>query len=646
MKRLFYLSASILALTFAFTSCKDDDEISVTQVTVSPATGSVVEGATIALTAKVAPSNASDAAVTWSSSDESVAKVSKDGVVTGVKAGTATIKATTSNKVSGSSTITVTPAKVSVTSVTLSETTLALLVGGTATLTATIVPSNATVQDITWTSSNIGVATVTNGEVKGLAEGTTDITATVDGQTATCKVTVSAPKAITMTIPYLSTVSGSTLNITSDGLASGDVLRLTAVAGTAYTKDLNVTTTSNGGSISLPSDLDKTRSYKVKLIRNGNAVAETWVHPDANFCSLPYALGFYMTGSGKVVADDDPDKPADLNVIGSRRRGYIDANIVDYDAANHIFRIWKGDADKATVNLSVGQGDQALTVASDGTFFDIQNCVSLTDLTPMKGFIDFSGAKTVFTCNSYLTSLDMTMFPNAEALYSWGDPGAEQNKIASLTIGENNKLSQIQLERQSLTKVDLRNICKSDCSVVLDDNKLTEINMGTFATANGKPCEIYSLSAKNNKLTDINIDNCNRIRILKLEGNKIERATLLMQYAAESEAGVPGYLYLFKTKDAFNITWATAAEAAGRERKIQVEYYWWRCYSAGNESEAKDANNHFSSFYTEDEWETNNPVVQALADGFTVECWHSSSWYAPFSLYETHAGGTAPCARL
>lgn len=81
---------------------------------------------------------------------------------------------------------------VSVTGVSLDRPTAELEVGGTLTLTKTIEPANATNQNVTWSSSNVEVATVENGTVKAVAAGTADITVTTEdgGKTATCTVTV------------------------------------------------------------------------------------------------------------------------------------------------------------------------------------------------------------------------------------------------------------------------------------------------------------------------------------------------------------------------------------------------------------------------------------------------------------------------
>lgn len=83
-------------------------------------------------------------------------------------------------------------AQIAVTGISLDQTTLSVEAGRSAVLTATINPVNAANKSITWTSDDETVATVIDGRVKGVAEGTATITATtVDGGfTATCTVTV------------------------------------------------------------------------------------------------------------------------------------------------------------------------------------------------------------------------------------------------------------------------------------------------------------------------------------------------------------------------------------------------------------------------------------------------------------------------
>ena len=96
------------------------------------------------------------------------------------------------------------PTEVSVTSVSLNKSTLDIKVGETATLRATINPTNATNKNVTWESNNTQIATVdTAGKVTAIKEGTAKITVkTKDGNhTATCIVTVSKNDGIVWTDP-------------------------------------------------------------------------------------------------------------------------------------------------------------------------------------------------------------------------------------------------------------------------------------------------------------------------------------------------------------------------------------------------------------------------------------------------------------
>ena len=103
----------------------------------------------------------------------------------------ASSESTTFTMPAGNVTVTAQFAKV-VTGVKLDKETLALYTGDSATLTATVEPSDAANQNVTWQSNNANVATVQNGTVTAVGAGETTITVqTQDGNyTATCHVTV------------------------------------------------------------------------------------------------------------------------------------------------------------------------------------------------------------------------------------------------------------------------------------------------------------------------------------------------------------------------------------------------------------------------------------------------------------------------
>ena len=77
-----------------------------------------------------------------------------------------------------------------VTGVSLNPTSLELTVGQTGNVTLTVSPSNATTKSVSWSSSDENVAIVSGGRVTAVGKGTATITATVDGKSATCSVTV------------------------------------------------------------------------------------------------------------------------------------------------------------------------------------------------------------------------------------------------------------------------------------------------------------------------------------------------------------------------------------------------------------------------------------------------------------------------
>ena len=210
---------------------KDGTKVEVT-LSVNHTTLEITEGETKTITASVNPS---ETEVTWESSNKQVATVS-NGTVTAVAAGSATITATAGDK-TATCEVTVKAATIAVTGVTLSSTTLDLTVGGeNGSLTATVIPSNATDQNITWASSAPNVATVSNGIVTAVAAGTADITATVGGKTATCIVTVKPSIAITATPESIAAGSNISLSAAvTGGTATSYTWTIAAKEGTLPT---------------------------------------------------------------------------------------------------------------------------------------------------------------------------------------------------------------------------------------------------------------------------------------------------------------------------------------------------------------------------------------------------------------------------
>ena len=293
--------------------------ISVTGITLDEDELDIQVGDTATLTATVAPKDATNQNVEWSSDNNEVSV--QNGVVSvaanATIGGQATITATTEDG-GFTATCVVTIVKVPVTSVTLNKNELDLDTGDTETLTATVAPNNASYKTVSWTSSNDSVAEVDNtGKVTAVGAGSATITATADGKSDTCAVTVTTPPKGSLKNPY--TVSeaiaaqdagqGNTkiyvkgvvsaivtaysaanknisFNISADGLTSGAQLQsYRGKSSETYTVDSELSV-EVGDSVILYGDLDKYNSnYQLK---QGNTVIS---------CTKPGVKSLTLSGS-------------------------------------------------------------------------------------------------------------------------------------------------------------------------------------------------------------------------------------------------------------------------------------------------------------------------------------------------------------
>ncbi len=182
----------------------------------------LTEGGSVILGATISPANADDRSVSWSATPESVVTVKQDGfngIVSAVGPGEGTVTVTTSDGgFQASCKVTVEAATIDVESITLDHETLDLKEGETATLTATVLPENATDKTVSWKSTNPDVATVDEeGNVTAILAGQASITASSGGKEASCQVTVNKIE-----------VDGVTVTPATLELVEGDVFQLSA----------------------------------------------------------------------------------------------------------------------------------------------------------------------------------------------------------------------------------------------------------------------------------------------------------------------------------------------------------------------------------------------------------------------------------
>ncbi len=168
--------------------------VAVTGIYIADNNISMLAGNTYAISAQIFPSNASNKNIIWESSDTSVAAVFNGGEVSANGPGTCTITATTvDGGYSYRCTVKVTQG---VTGIKLSKTKLNVPVSSSKTLTASVVPANATNKKFSWHCADTSIATVSNkGIVTGKKPGTTTVTVmTEEGSfSASCTVVVYTP---------------------------------------------------------------------------------------------------------------------------------------------------------------------------------------------------------------------------------------------------------------------------------------------------------------------------------------------------------------------------------------------------------------------------------------------------------------------
>ena len=227
-----------LAPEYAYTNViypSDLESTPVTGVNIEEENVTVEKGKTVTVRAVVSPENATKKTVVWESSDPSVATVA-NGVVKGVSDGTTTITATAKDTTNGifTDSVTVTVFSNPIKGITISDEVIDLGAGYSKKLSASVIPSDATDSEITWTSADPSIASVSaDGTVTGVGFGKTTVTAmAADGvHKAKCIVKVKPIEAAdltgddvfvstTNTTDFSGTKTGGSLNLSNATAAS------------------------------------------------------------------------------------------------------------------------------------------------------------------------------------------------------------------------------------------------------------------------------------------------------------------------------------------------------------------------------------------------------------------------------------------
>ena len=362
------------------------EDLSVTGVSLDQTSFTMkVTDAAVTLTATVAPDDAANKAVTWSSSNESVATVA-NGVVTAVGVGSAIITVTTEDGSKAASCY-VTVAAIPVESVTIDKSelslnddgTLTVALDGTATLTATVLPSTATTKTVTWSSSDSTVVALEvdeeTGEVTATAEkaGSARITVTTADGGKTDSITINVPAtpvaSLTLTPSEAALIYGSqpnagreTLTVTVRGEGGKTPTNAAVNWSSSDTSVVTVAAGANGTAV---------------ITAAGAGKATITVTPqDGSNVSATCAVSVTVPTTGIEL-----DQSAVTLTIGGTASYRLTATVKPTGAAQDV--TWtSGDEDVATVVngvvTAVGSGETTITATATGTGYTASCTVTVT----------------------------------------------------------------------------------------------------------------------------------------------------------------------------------------------------------------------------------------------------------------------------
>lgn len=338
----------------------------------------------------VVPADTTDSKdVTFTSSDETVAKVNSDGKVTAKKAGQATVTITGANGIKA--TVTVNVSEIPVNEVVLSAQDEIIEAGAKKVITATLKPENNTDdnQDVTWTTSDEKIAKVVvdkddshKATIESIAAGSAVITATAaNGTKAEC--TVKVPKHITsITLPgavELTRGTSTTLNVTITPADTDD--------------DTTVTWKSSDSDVVKVDE----KTGMVYAVKAGKADVTATTKAVDNATAKPFTATTTVTVKENNMTDEIGKKLAfdefDDLLIGQKDNANNYFNLSDLIKANNI---------TDDINVEFASSDKTVaTIDNDGNVFGLK--AGKTTITATVIATAGDGSKNVYTAEGELT---------------------------------------------------------------------------------------------------------------------------------------------------------------------------------------------------------------------------------------------------
>ncbi len=297
-------TASVIA---SYGGVADTTTVSVRQqvasVTVSPSPDSMTVGDTLSLKASATDANGvaiAGASFTWSSGNATVASVSSSGTVTAKAAGTTSVTAL-SGSVSGRAQIVVAAATSTPPQVTISPSSLSfasLLDTARLSVTAKDGSGNAlTASQLTWTSTNTSVATVSStGLVRSAGNGSARVVASYGGVADTTSVSVAqvvasvavSPSSVSLVVGGTQALTAAAKDARGNTVSGASVTWTTNNATVATVSTAGVVTATSAGSATVTATSNgKSASASVSVTTSGGALpSKGWPDEPAGYVAF------------------------------------------------------------------------------------------------------------------------------------------------------------------------------------------------------------------------------------------------------------------------------------------------------------------------------------------------------------------------
>ena len=473
-------------------SCVDEPEpIPVAGVSIIPTSLNLIEGESSDLKVSIFPKDADNQAVTWSSSDPGIASV-VNGKVTALSSGSASIIVKSEDgEYTATCSVTVVPLTIDVSSIELSKTEISLYEEETETISATVLPENATDKTVSWFSSDASVAKVDDGLITAIAQGTAIITAEAGSFSATCSVIVEKrpipverielsitdllmdmgqSESLVVTV-YPEDATNKTVTWSSDNPEVATV-----------DSDGNITAISEGETFICASIGDVLSSCSVKVFPIEYITFEDAIFED-------YCLeNFDVNCDGKISISE----AYSVTKIIVKEKNIVSLKGIEFFASLQILNCMENQL----TSIDVSNNKELMQFACSSnqlTSIDVSNNTKLI----------------LFHCYSnQLTSIDVSNNAALEVLW------CDDNLLTSLDVSNNSALKSLCFTKNLLKSIDLSNNTGLEF-LACGNNLLTSIDVGCCD-------QLYHMTCGHNQLITLDVSNKPLLREFSCDYNQLK----------------------------------------------------------------------------------------------------------------------------